>query len=100
MESDFENSSIINCRRGYSHIAIYPNPASDYLTINRSEEIYSFQTANIEIYNYLGNIAFESSIPFASENQQINIFTLSNCVYTIVIRTDSEVINRKFVVLK
>lgn len=74
-----------------SNISIYPNPATDYVSINSDEEI-----DNIKVYNMSGSLIFEESF----KANQINVETssLTTGAYMLVLETKRETIRRKLII--
>jgi len=78
-----------------SSVLIYPNPATDELTIHLTEELTS-NTKYIEIYDALGKIV--KSIPVSSAQTSIRISDLATGVYTCrLINTSNQTIVKRFV---
>ncbi len=69
-------------------ITIYPNPASDFITINTSEK------ASIKVFDITGKLKISENLT----GNTLNISTLSEGVYFISIQTETGVYNTKFIV--
>lgn len=74
------------------NIKIYPNPASTYLTIEmqNSDEVIQ----KVVLYNMFGQMVITSK----SKPQYIDVQSLSNGFYTIVIQTNSQHIIKKVLI--
>lgn len=79
----FENNSF----------SIYPNPTSDELYINHSENATIEQ---IEIYDVNGRLVLQPLVSNVS-NAQINVIQLANGMYLLKIKTANQVQNFKFI---
>ncbi len=76
-------------------VSIYPNPASDRLTVNLTEELFS-TTTSIEVYDALGKIVKVVSV--SSEQTSINIGDFASGVYTCrLITSSNQTIIKRFV---
>ena len=72
--------------------SIYPNPASDYVTIQLAEDV---NNATIKVYNLLGEL---KSITNASQAKtDIDISKLAAGVYIIEVVTDKSSYRQKFI---
>ncbi len=77
-------------------ISIFPNPATDYISIfiNSSENIYT----QMEIYNYAGELVCKKAL-IAKENEfNIHINNWANGVYFIRFNNDIETKTKSFVI--
>nr|WP_317633159.1 T9SS type A sorting domain-containing protein [uncultured Flavobacterium sp.] len=79
----FENNSF----------SIYPNPTSDILFINHSENA---RIEQIEIYDVNGRLVLQPVVSDVS-NAQINVNQLANGMYVLKIKTANQVQNFKFI---
>jgi len=77
-------------------IAIYPNPAKDYLTIKRTDK--RLGNGSINILNIAGSSIGKTS--FNREVKEIDISELENGVYTIVITFDRTTVYKKLFVFR
>ncbi len=82
-------------------ISIYPNPASDILTLKIDRNSHSELTMNI--YNVIGvlvktEILKQGLAPYQTVQQQFNIRDLSNGVYMIEIKSDDGSENQKLII--
>jgi len=75
-----------------SLLKIYPNPASDHLTLKFAQNT---SKAEIKIYNLLGELK-STSIKSSSESS-IDISDLSNGVYIIEVTTEKNIMRQKFI---
>ncbi len=73
-------------------VAVYPNPATNFVKVANAEG------ANISIINNIGQVI--ANINNASADQEINVSSLANGIYTIRIANDSNVTTRQFSVKK
>lgn len=73
-------------------INIFPNPASDYLTLRFSQNI---SKAEIKIHNLLGEL--KSSSKMSSSESTIDISDLSNGVYILEVTTEKNIMRQKFI---
>lgn len=73
--------------------SIYPNPASDFVTISTQENINK-----VEVYNVLGQLVYANE---EGNNQvMVNVADFSNGVYVAKVYTNSGVSTKKFNVLR
>jgi len=72
-----------------SDIEIYPNPASNYLTIELPGQTQS--STSIKIYTSIGKLVFSASIPANSTNgsRNINTSNFSEGLYTLAIQDEN-----------
>jgi hypothetical protein len=73
----------------YADIKIYPNPATDNLTIQSAKTITA-----IQFYNMNGQLVYEE---FNLTNNQLNIASLTKGIYMVKISTDDGVITKKLI---
>jgi PKD repeat protein len=71
---------------------IYPNPASDYLTLKFAQNT---SNSEIKIYNLLGEL--KSTSRKSSTESTIDISDLSNGVYIIEVTTEKNIMRQKFI---
>ena len=76
-------------------ISVYPNPATNVLHINGSTEFDEYS-----IYNILGKVVKAGNLDQLSNTNQIDISTLPNGNYNMVINKNNGTKNLKFVVNK
>ena len=69
-------------------IAIYPNPTSDFITINSQKTI-----TKIELYNALGQLVFQNN----NTSEKINISFLTDGIYYVKVFFENSVSISKFV---
>lgn len=67
-------------------INIYPNPVSDYLTIETNETILAY-----EIYHLNGQLVQKG------KDKKVNVHSLSKGNYILKVKTDQQVFNKKFI---
>ena len=68
--------------------SVYPNPVADVLTIQLPNDI---EIEKVTIFNLLGQKVSENN------SKNINVSDLSNGVYSILIKTNLGIINKKFI---
>lgn len=71
-----------------NELTIYPNPASDYISI-----LLNIEIDEIQIFNLLGNLVFSSNI-----NKQINISELSSGIYTVRLISETKTTTEQLVI--
>lgn len=74
------------------NIAVYPNPATNYVKVANAEG------AAISVINNIGQVI--ANISNASADQEINVSTFAKGIYTIRIVNDGNVVTRQFSVNK
>ncbi|MFH1004128.1 MAG: T9SS type A sorting domain-containing protein [Bacteroidota bacterium] len=77
-------------------ISIYPNPASDIITLNVDNRNNANLTLNI--YNVIGELI--KSELLKKNQQQINISNLNNGIYIVVIKSKELTENQKLIIQK
>jgi len=80
---------------GETGIKLYPNPVSDELTISFNRK----ETCVAVITDMLGQELIRNMIYEPQNTRSISIKELSNGIYLLQLRTGTQTINRKFVVL-
>jgi hypothetical protein len=73
-------------------LEIYPNPASDNITLNLSKDILK---AQLKIFNILGEMNYSSLI--SSQQTNIDISMLANGVYMVEVITENNILRQKFI---
>jgi len=73
-------------------LEIFPNPASDQITLNLSKDI---SKAQFKIFNILGEMKYSSFI--SSQKTTIDISGLANGVYLIEVNTENNILRQKFI---
>lgn len=68
-----------------AQIAVYPNPADDYITLSMPQSIY----ASLKIYNATGQIVYYAKKETLGQNHRIPISYLSKGNYVLRITTDN-----------
>lgn len=85
----------LNEAKAENSVMIYPNPSSDKLTINLTDELAS-TTKSIEIYDALGKIVKISTV--TSTQTFINVSDLATGVYTCrLVNSSNQTIIKRFV---
>ncbi|MBN2729717.1 MAG: T9SS type A sorting domain-containing protein [Bacteroidales bacterium] len=74
---------------------IYPNPASDILTINSASLIG--EDISAKVYNAAGQTMLQSQIQYTG-SMQLDVSTLDAGVYMVQIESENNVLNRKFII--
>ena len=74
---------------------VSPNPAKTYFTIQSSRP-----AQRIEIYNTLGQLMREETLKEGNETQKISLNDIATGVYFIKIQNETEIIIKKFTVIK
>ena len=87
----YETSELSTKDFSASNVKVYPNPATDKLTI----ETNNVNLSSIEIYNLLGKKVLEQN---KLSNNTINISNLSNGVYMLKLNSDNMSITKKLIV--
>ncbi|WP_027420712.1 T9SS type A sorting domain-containing protein [Crocinitomix catalasitica] len=77
-------------------LIIYPNPTTNYLTINHPQFTGGFL---IEIYNSTGNLIKSEIFSEAEKETQIDVRALQNGVYSVQITTDNITMQKQFIKL-
>jgi len=77
-----------------SEISIYPNPATDHITVNTTDSNSGIYT--LQILNLLGDVVYSVSKEF-TETTSININYLEPGLYFIKIENNGSVISKKFI---
>jgi hypothetical protein len=76
-----------------SGINVYPNPASDIININSNEKILK-----LEIYNVVGKLI--DSTNELDDNFSYSTTNLQNGMYTILIETETQQVQKKIIITK
>ena len=78
-----------------NNIQLYPNPATDVLTFNISQDLVS-TTKSIEMYDALGKLIHTISV--SSEQTQVNVSDLAKGVYTCrIVNSTNQTMVKRFV---
>ncbi len=79
-------------------LTIYPNPASDYITIDYGYTNWAKGNIDLEILNALGQIVYAQTLPSYSGFQKVHINTLPQGYYVVRLKSNGEVVaGRPFV---
>ncbi len=78
-----------------NNISIYPNPASNILSIETNQTILWSDLSSVKIVDVLGQIVFQSEL--ANQKLVINIANLKNGIYFIEVKIGTEVTRKKFI---
>jgi len=85
---NFQDIVSINELSDHSTFNLYPNPATDVITIETS-----LNPDNVEIKNLLGELIFES----AFSTNEISVAELPSGIYIIIASNDNETISKRFI---
>ena len=87
-DQEFENS-----------IRVYPNPTSDILNIDISQNI-DINDATLELYDVNGRLVIKQNTEngFVKNKPQLNVSQLSNGVYFLKVKTESKEFNQKVII--
>ena len=91
--SDF-NGILNNISKISLNFSIYPNPATNTLTLNLSQ-LQGLQNATVSIYDIQGKQLLQKSITEAQT--QIDISSFAKGIYILKLQTDKECLQSKFV---
>ena len=92
--NDFENPDICSDGVGVGEIEaveviIYPNPASDVLTINTG----NLKNAQVELFDIAGRTLFHQKLTSSSSN--IDVSDLANGIYICAVISGNQVVKRE-----
>lgn len=85
------NSTLSVDKQTLSNLGMFPNPAQDKLSF-KGETVTS-----VSIYDLMGKLVLENNSVL---NNEINLSTLQNGMYQVLVSTDKGVLNEKLVVKK
>jgi len=74
------------------HINIFPNPATDFITVDYGFTDWNKGEVTLEITNELGQVVHHQPLPIYSGFQRINISILSTGVYHIAIKRGTQTV--------
>ena len=78
-------------------LAVYPNPARDNLTLEY--DLTGLSSASFELVNVVGNVVYRRDLPSEMGKVDLNISKLNRGIYFYVLRSGSDsIITRKLVV--
>lgn len=84
----------VNDLKNNKIISVYPNPANDYIKIDCSSE--DLKSLNVQIYNVLGELVFESK-----SNDLIQVKNLNNGSYFVkVFKNEVLFLNEKLLIIR
>ncbi len=86
IRTPIQNNNLTSIIDAQTEISVYPNPATDYLTISSSD---CYTINNVVIYDCQGRKVMSSN------NPQINVSGLNDGIYIVEIQTNRGVIKRK-----
>ena len=76
-----------------TQISVFPNPIVDQFVI----ETNSSHKINVDIYDFNGRLVFSKNV---NDKENINVTTLDNGAYTLVIKTADITTNKKLIILR
>jgi hypothetical protein len=93
-------SSVIEPGKNISSVSVYPNPVTDHLTVNFSNEVSG--NANIMVYDMSGKMIFQDDQPVLNNSVNIRLHEagLQNGLYVLKITTGDEIFSSKFMISK
>jgi hypothetical protein len=78
------------------HLSVFPNPASDYLTVQL--DLPRSGAVELEIFDVSGRMAMQLSLGRQQHlRKQLDIGALAKGVYQVVLRMDGKSVNRRFI---
>jgi Zn-dependent metalloprotease/chitodextrinase len=92
-ELSLSNTHNINDPIVNDNSILFPNPASDYIKIVRTNRDQNIQ--QVSISSMSGEILITKRIN--TNGTKINVSSLPNGIYTVIIQTDNKTINKKFI---
>ncbi len=81
-----------------SSITIYPNPANSLLNVSIAES--NLNSITMAIFNNAGEMVYSSMIPLETKQTKIDIDGFAEGVYLIRFNSESQIVNKKLIVLK
>ncbi len=95
LTGEFTYSNIIKIARNgeKNSIKVYPNPATDKIVVTHDKT----QNASLHIYNVQGQLVYTGKVNPSSVATEVNINTLSNGFYSVVITDDNNTYKSKFI---
>ena len=87
-------SSVPDIPDNYISVHIYPNPASENVTISLS----NLEGATIELYSITGNLLRETMIVKGKHTASVNVSGLSSGIYLVSVQTGNTIVNRKLII--
>lgn len=87
-------STVNNNLNGNNNMKIYPNPATDQITVNVS--ISNPEMSNFKIFNLMGEVIYSEALEL-TESSTFNVAQFSPGLYFIVIITTTEIYTGRFV---
>lgn len=102
--SEFIENNIVNTNdqlKNEKIMTIYPNPASDLVSLNIGSDSYQngiSEDFEINIYNLMGKLV--KTVILKQNQKQINIGNLSNGVYMLTIKSKSLTATKKLIIQK
>ena len=89
----YSSSMLSNDNFEKLNFSFSPNPSKDYLEINLNNGFK--ENTIVEFYNEIGQICKTANLK--NDNAKIEINNLSNGIYIVKIKTENEVLTKKFV---
>jgi peroxiredoxin len=88
-------SSLKKDRNYDPKLALFPNPANDFLMVNG--DMLKNANARIFVLNSIGKVVYNEAIVTVSENIKLDINKLPSGVYFVQIVSGNEVVSKKFI---
>ncbi len=82
---------------GINSLKVYPNPliSGDYVNLNFGQNI----SADILVYDLTGKLVMKENIS-SSSTKSLNISTVNNGIYMLLIEAENSATSRKFVIMR
>lgn len=93
-----EGSLSINERKPVFEVKLYPNPASDKISLQSA--VFSQQSAIVEIYDLSGRKLFEEQIMKGTSTVKINLRDLTNGIYFCKVEVGQKISTKKLIIQK
>src|SRR5574344_165368 len=97
-EMTYQTCTGIDDNSGLHNVAVYPNPASDYLYIDLTSEVQG--NLSLNIMDMTGNVVSTENVNYFHDNShnKINLNNLSKGIYMLSIQSSKGNVVRKFIV--
>lgn len=77
-------------------ITIFPNPADDFINIKLAKNL----NLDIQICNAIGQVVINSTIKQGETQQTIDVSSLNNGIYQVILKSDSFFVSNKLLIQK